>query len=86
MTAAISGASHAQIRLPAGVAATADAPALLSSLTRRCGLSALVPLQVQRTHRLCVARDLSEHDIISRVMRKENYLIGMLNKARRGRG
>lgn len=36
--------------------------------------------QVQRTHRLCAARDLSEHDIVSRVMRKENYLIGMLNK------
>lgn len=37
-------------------------------------------VQVQRTHRLCVARDLTEHDIVSRVMRKENYLVGMLNK------
>ena len=37
-------------------------------------------MQVQRTHRLCVSRDLSEHDIVARVMRRENYLIGMLNK------
>ena len=36
--------------------------------------------QVQRTHRLCVSRDLSEHDIVARVMRRENYLVGMLNK------
>lgn len=34
---------------------------------------------VQRTTRLCVVRDLSEHDIVGRIMRKENYLIGMLN-------
>ena len=38
--------------------------------------------QVQRSTRLCVVRDLSEHDIVSRIMRKENYLIGMLNKVR----
>ena len=25
-------------------------------------------------------RDLTEHDVVSRIMRKENYLIGMLNK------
>ena len=37
-------------------------------------------LQVQRTHRLCAARDLTEHDIVARIMRRENYLIGMLNK------
>ncbi|KAI3424722.1 hypothetical protein D9Q98_008111 [Chlorella vulgaris] len=37
-------------------------------------------VQVQRRHRLCMARDLSEHDIVARVMRKENYLVGMLNK------
>lgn len=35
---------------------------------------------VQRSTRLCVVRDLDEHDIVSRIMRKENYLIGMLNK------
>ena len=26
--------------------------------------------------KLCVKRDLSEHDIVSRIMRKDNYLIG----------
>ncbi|KAL6780039.1 ATG9 [Auxenochlorella protothecoides x Auxenochlorella symbiontica] len=36
-------------------------------------------VQVQRTTRLCASRDLSEHDIVSRIMRRENYLIGMLN-------
>ncbi|GMH34130.1 hypothetical protein BSKO_01964 [Bryopsis sp. KO-2023] len=37
-------------------------------------------VRVQKKTRLCVTRDLTEHDIISRIMRKENYLIGMLNK------
>lgn len=37
-------------------------------------------LQVQNTTRLCIVRDLTEHDVVSRIMRKENYLIGMLNK------
>lgn len=35
---------------------------------------------VQSTTRLCLTRDLNEHDVVSRIMRKENYLIGMLNK------
>ncbi|KQJ89792.1 autophagy-related protein 9 isoform X3 [Brachypodium distachyon] len=34
----------------------------------------------QKSQRLCVVKDLSEHDIIMRIMRKENYLIGMVNK------
>jgi autophagy-related protein 9 len=34
----------------------------------------------QRTVRLCISKDLTEHDIVSRIMRKDNYLIGMLNK------
>lgn len=34
---------------------------------------------MQDTTRLCATRDLTEHDIIARIMRKENYLIGMLN-------
>lgn len=34
----------------------------------------------QQRRRLCVARELSEHDIVARVMRRENYLIGMLNQ------
>lgn len=42
--------------------------------------SVCLPPQVQRTHRLCAARDLTEHDIVARIMRRENYLIGMLNK------
>lgn len=37
-------------------------------------------LQAQATTRLCISRDLTEHDIVSRIMRKENFLIGMLNK------
>lgn len=37
-------------------------------------------MQVQNTTRLCIVRDLTEHDVVSRIMRKENYLIGMLNK------
>ena len=35
---------------------------------------------LQSRKRLCVARDLSPHDMVSRMMRKDNYLIGMLNK------
>ena len=31
---------------------------------------------VQRSTRLCAARDLDEADIAGRIMRKENYLIG----------
>ncbi|KAI3741934.1 hypothetical protein L1987_59613 [Smallanthus sonchifolius] len=37
-------------------------------------------VQVQESRQLCVVKDLSGHDIIMRMMRKENYLIGMLNK------
>lgn len=29
---------------------------------------------VQRHTRLCAVRDLDEHDIVSRIMRKDNYL------------
>ncbi|XP_058770971.1 autophagy-related protein 9-like [Vicia villosa] len=35
---------------------------------------------VQSTRKLCVVKDLNAHDIVMRLMRKENYLIGMLNK------
>lgn len=35
---------------------------------------------LQQHERLCVVRQLSAHDIVSRIMRKENYLIGLLNK------
>ncbi|KAK6164471.1 hypothetical protein DH2020_001335 [Rehmannia glutinosa] len=37
-------------------------------------------VQVQRSQQLCVVKDLSIHDVVMRLMRKENYLIGMLNK------
>ncbi|RCV42108.1 hypothetical protein SETIT_9G189200v2 [Setaria italica] len=35
---------------------------------------------LQKSQQLCVVKDLSEHDIMMRLMRKENYLIGMVNK------
>ncbi|KAF0929912.1 hypothetical protein E2562_026721, partial [Oryza meyeriana var. granulata] len=35
---------------------------------------------LQKSQRLCVVKDLTEHDIIMRIMRTENYLIGMVNK------
>jgi len=35
--------------------------------------------RVQASHQLCIHRDLNAHDIVARIMRKENYVIGMLN-------
>ncbi|KAJ6921167.1 LOW QUALITY PROTEIN: autophagy-related protein 9-like isoform X1 [Populus alba x Populus x berolinensis] len=37
-------------------------------------------VQLQYSQQLCVVKDLTAHDIMMRLMRKENYLIGMLNK------
>ncbi|XVF71981.1 hypothetical protein PTKIN_Ptkin12aG0084200 [Pterospermum kingtungense] len=37
-------------------------------------------VRLQSSQQLCVVKDLSAHDVIMRLMRKENYLIGMLNK------
>ncbi|XAR61114.1 hypothetical protein NMG60_11034730 [Bertholletia excelsa] len=37
-------------------------------------------VQLQSSQQLCVVKDLSIHDVVMRLMRKENYLIGMLNK------
>lgn len=37
-------------------------------------------VELQSTCQLCVTKDLSAHDVVMRLMRKENYLIGMLNK------
>ncbi|KAB1213735.1 Autophagy-related protein 9 [Morella rubra] len=37
-------------------------------------------VQLQSSQQLCVVKDLSAHDVMMRLMRKENYLIGMLNK------
>lgn len=35
---------------------------------------------LQQHIRLCIVRDLTAHDICARIMRRENFLIGMLNK------
>ncbi|PPD99845.1 hypothetical protein GOBAR_DD03169 [Gossypium barbadense] len=37
-------------------------------------------VRLQISQQLCVVKDLSAHDVVMRLMRKENYLIGMLNK------
>ena len=37
-------------------------------------------LQVQKHMKLHITKELTEKDVVSRIMRKENYLIGMLNK------
>ncbi|KAL1312091.1 autophagy-related protein 9 [Arachis ipaensis] len=37
-------------------------------------------VRVQSSKHLCVVKNLSAHDMVMRLMRKENYLIGMLNK------
>ncbi|GLU07724.1 hypothetical protein SLE2022_246720 [Rubroshorea leprosula] len=37
-------------------------------------------VQLQSSQQLCVVKDLSAHDVVMRLMRKENYLIGMINK------
>ncbi|KAJ8749587.1 hypothetical protein K2173_026236 [Erythroxylum novogranatense] len=37
-------------------------------------------VQSQSSKSLCVVKDLSAHDVVMRLMRKENYLIGMINK------
>eukprot|EP01018_Ginkgo_biloba_P034498 Gb_31273 [translate_table: standard] len=37
-------------------------------------------VQFQSLQRLCVVKDLSAHDVVMRIMRKDNFLIGMLNK------
>lgn len=37
-------------------------------------------VKVQSTQKLCVVKDLSALEVVMRLMRKENYLIGMINK------
>lgn len=37
-------------------------------------------VQVQKHMKLHITKELTEKDVVSRIMRKENYLIGMLNK------
>lgn len=42
-------------------------------------LDSLVALQVSGRKKLCIVRDLSALDITNRIMRKENYMIAMIN-------
>ena len=42
--------------------------------------SVLEKVDVQNMQQLCMVKDLSAHDIVMRLMRKENYLFGMINK------
>ncbi|KAI5078777.1 hypothetical protein GOP47_0006448 [Adiantum capillus-veneris] len=37
-------------------------------------------VKFQEHQRLCVVRELSAHDVVMRIMRRDNYLIGMVNK------
>lgn len=37
-------------------------------------------VEAQKRVRICLSRDLTEQDIVMCIMRKDNYLIGMLNK------
>ncbi|QCE06883.1 Autophagy-related protein 9 [Vigna unguiculata] len=37
-------------------------------------------VHLQKSQQLCVVKNLSAHDIVMRLMRKENYLIAMINK------
>ncbi|MCO5567696.1 hypothetical protein L7F22_021390 [Adiantum nelumboides] len=37
-------------------------------------------VKFQEHQRLCVLRELSAHDVVMRIMRRDNYLIGMVNK------
>ena len=37
-------------------------------------------VHLQATTRLSISRDLNEHDIVARILRKENYLTGMVNR------
>ena len=53
---------------------------LAENVQEPCDLSFVLCKQAQKTTRLCIVRDLTEHDIVSRIMRKDNYLIGMLNR------
>ena len=57
---------HCMIRLHSAFAAASD--------------KVLAVLQVQKHMKLHITKELTEKDVVSRIMRKENYLVGMLNK------
>ena len=41
---------------------------------------AILPLELQRTVRLCIVKDqLTAHDIANRILRKENFMIALVN-------
>ena len=43
-------------------------------------LCTLIHLHETRTHRVAVKEKLTEHDVVSRIMRKENFMIAFINK------
>ena len=43
-------------------------------------LDGLITLHEARAFRIVVKETLTEHDIVSRIMRKENYMVAMINK------
>jgi hypothetical protein len=40
----------------------------------------LIHLHVQGIHRVAVNDLLTEHDVVSRILRKENYMVALINK------
>lgn len=61
-------------RCAAAAAACCVAPRQVTMMTWSELLHRLV--LVQRSTRLCAARDLDELDVVGRIMRKDNFLIG----------
>ena len=40
----------------------------------------LIQLHDAKVYRVAINERLTEHDVVSRIMRKENYLIALINK------
>lgn len=66
-------AVHRFCRLKLGLATRELQTMAWAELVRRV-------VQAQSSMRLCVVRELTALDIVARVMRKENYLVAMINK------
>jgi autophagy-related protein 9 len=45
-------------------------------------LQVLIRLHDSNIHRVAIKERLTEHDIVSRIMRKENFMIALINKVR----
>lgn len=43
----------------------------------------LIVLHDHKIHRVAVKDQLTEHDVVSRILRKENYMVALINKVRR---